>query len=114
MTDEVRLQLMEGIAGVTVYEEKRSNAIKDLELISEKVEETERKLTTMDERMDELAADQEELKQWQKLERERKTIEYLQADETVKKKRIHLKYTHGCSQIKFESFATNHYLHKTS
>ncbi|CAD7956967.1 unnamed protein product [Amoebophrya sp. A25] len=84
MTDERRLTLMQEIAGVTVFDERRDASLKKKDEIERRKDDNERKINTMQARVDELAQDQKELMEFQKLDREDRALKYVQAMATQK------------------------------
>ncbi|WOO77394.1 Chromosome segregation protein sudA [Vanrija pseudolonga] len=76
MTDEERLNLLKEVAGTKVYEQKRAESTKIIEDTDRKREHIESLLATIQERLGELESEKEELKKYQKLDKDRRSLEY--------------------------------------
>ncbi|XP_049848611.1 uncharacterized protein LOC126315399 isoform X2 [Schistocerca gregaria] len=71
-----RLELLKEVAGARLYDEKRSESLRILEDTATKCEKIEQVLDTLEERLLELDAERDELREYQKLDRERRALEY--------------------------------------
>ena len=74
--DSQRLDLLKEVAGTTVYENRRRESLKILEETEEKRRQIEQVMEYIEDRLNELETDKKELAEYQKLDRERKAIEY--------------------------------------
>ncbi|CAD7971335.1 unnamed protein product [Amoebophrya sp. A120] len=84
MSDEKRLSLMQEIAGVTIFDERKEQSLTKKADIEKRKDENQRKIDTMQERVNELAKDQKELLEFQKLDRMERALEFVDAVETFK------------------------------
>ncbi|OMJ29491.1 Chromosome segregation protein sudA [Smittium culicis] len=74
--DSERLELLKEIAGTKVYDSKREESLKILNETNDKQEKIEEMLSSIDERLGELEQEQEDLRNFQELDRERRCLEY--------------------------------------
>ncbi|KAI8824993.1 putative chromosome segregation protein SudA [Fimicolochytrium jonesii] len=74
--DAERLQLLKEVAGTRVYEQRRTESLKIMEDTDHKRGKIDELLEVIEERLNELEAEKEELKQFQDLDRERRCLEY--------------------------------------
>ncbi|OLY85582.1 Chromosome segregation protein sudA [Smittium mucronatum] len=75
-SDSERLELLKEIAGTKVYDNKREESLKILNETNEKQDKIEEMLYSIDERLGELEQEQEDLRKFQDLDRERRCLEY--------------------------------------
>ena len=87
MSDAERLQLLKEVAGTTVYDEKKAESLTKMEENSSQIEKIEEHLSTMEERLNELRGEKEELTQYQKLDRDRRAMEYTLYDKELRRAR---------------------------
>ena len=90
MNDVERLRLLKEVAGTTVYDEKKSESLTKMEENKSSIEKIDEILETIETRLDELRGEKEELTQYQKLDRERRAMEYTLYDMELKKARATL------------------------
>lgn len=90
MNDEERLRLLKEVAGTTVYDEKKTESLAKMEENKSSIEKIDEILETIEARLDELHDEKEELTQYQKLDRERRAMEYTLYDMELKKARATL------------------------
>ncbi|KAJ3007164.1 Structural maintenance of chromosomes protein 3 [Thoreauomyces humboldtii] len=74
--DAERLQLLKEVAGTRVYEQRRQESLKIMEETDHKRSKIDELLDYIEERLEELESEKEELKQFQDLDRERRSLEY--------------------------------------
>lgn len=90
MNDSERLRLLKEVAGTTVYDEKKAESLIKMEENKSSIEKIDEILETIESRLDELRGEKEELTQYQKLDRERRAMEYTLYDMELKKARASL------------------------
>ena len=90
MNDAERLRLFKEVAGTTVYDEKKAESLTKMEENKSSIEKIDEILETIETRLDELRGEKEELTQYQKLDRERRAMEYTLYDMELKKARATL------------------------
>ncbi|CAI8586571.1 unnamed protein product [Vicia faba] len=76
MKDSERLDLLKEIGGTRVYEERRRESLKIMQDTSNKRKQIIQVVHYLDERLKELDEEKEELRQYQHLDKERKSLEY--------------------------------------
>ena len=76
MKDPERLELIKEVAGTKVYEERRQESVKSLKQTSTKKEEIQKVLEYFEEKVQELAADKDELAKYQQLDKQWRSVEY--------------------------------------
>ena len=78
MSGSERREIVEEIAGINVYEEKRPKALRELDRVEEKIEEGDIVLREREDRLNELKADKDKAEEFQdlknKLEKNRETL----------------------------------------
>mmetsp|Transcript_849 Transcript_849/g.1833 ORF Transcript_849/g.1833 Transcript_849/m.1833 type:complete len:1275 (-) Transcript_849:125-3949(-) len=87
MSDEERLHLLKEVAGTTVYDEKKEESLAKMEENKASIEKITETLEYMEQRLDELRGEKEELNQYQKLDRERRAVEYTLYDKELRRAR---------------------------
>ena len=87
MSDAERLQLLKEVAGTTIYDEKRTESEAKMEANQSDVEKIQEILDHIEHRLDELRGEKEELTQYQRLDRNRRAIEYTLYDKELRKAR---------------------------
>jgi structural maintenance of chromosome 3 (chondroitin sulfate proteoglycan 6) len=87
MNDTDRLRLLKEVAGTTVYDEKKTESLAKMEENKSSIEKIDEILESIEARLDELRGEKEELTQYQKLDRERRAMEYTLYDMELKKAR---------------------------
>ena len=87
MNDAERLRLFKEVAGTTVYDEKKKESLQKMEENKSSIEKINDILDTIEERLTELRGEKEELTQYQKLDRERRAMEYTLYDKELRKAR---------------------------
>lgn len=90
MNDAERLRLFKEVAGTTVYDEKKAESLAKMEENKSSIEKIDEILETIETRLDELRGEKDELTQYQKLDRERRAMEYTLYDMELKKARATL------------------------
>ena len=88
MTDAQRLELLQQVAGTTLYENKKSESLVKMQENSQSIEKIDSILSDIDERLNELQGEKEELTVYQSLDRDRKAIEYTLYDKELRKARL--------------------------
>nr|CCA17167.1 structural maintenance of chromosomes protein 3 put [Albugo laibachii Nc14] len=76
MKEKERLELLREVAGTKVYEDRREESLKILQETQVKREKIEQVISYIEERLEELEGEKEELKQYQKLDRKVRALEY--------------------------------------
>ncbi|KAI9097065.1 putative chromosome segregation protein SudA [Phlyctochytrium arcticum] len=74
--DAERLQILKEVAGTRVYEQRRAESLKIMEDTEFKRSKIDELLDYIEERLSELEEEKEELKQFQQMDNDRKTLEY--------------------------------------
>lgn len=90
MSDAQRLELLQQVAGTTLYEDKKAESLVKMEENNQSLEKISRTLEDMDEELGQLEKDKEELTAYQSLDRERKALEYTLYDKELRKARVTL------------------------
>eukprot|EP01041_Mallomonas_annulata_P001154 gene1154-2235_t len=85
MKDKDRLNLLKEVAGTTVYEERRRESLKIMQETASKQEQIQEVLSFIDERLSELDKEQEELKEYESLDKNRRALEYSLYDKELSK-----------------------------
>lgn len=76
MTDRQRLDLLKEVAGTRVYDERREESLKIMDETDERREKITEVVTFIESRLAELESEKEELKAFQRLDKERKALQY--------------------------------------
>ncbi|KAL3820446.1 hypothetical protein ACJIZ3_006351 [Penstemon smallii] len=84
MKDSERLDLLKEIGGTRVYEERRRESLKIMQETAKKRKQILQVVQYLDERLRELDEEKEELKKYQQLDKQRKSLEY-----TIYDKELH-------------------------
>uniref|UniRef100_A0A3Q7GZH8 SMC hinge domain-containing protein n=1 Tax=Solanum lycopersicum TaxID=4081 RepID=A0A3Q7GZH8_SOLLC len=84
MKDSERLDLLKEIGGTRVYEERRRESLKIMQETGNKRKQIIQVVQYLDERLNELEQEKEELKKYQQLDKQRKSLEY-----TIYDKELH-------------------------
>uniref|UniRef100_A0A7S4I268 Structural maintenance of chromosomes protein n=1 Tax=Odontella aurita TaxID=265563 RepID=A0A7S4I268_9STRA len=87
MSDAERLQLLKEVAGTTVYDEKKAESLGKMEENRSSIDKIRDILTDIESRLDELRGEKEELTRYQKLDRERRAVEYTLYDKELRRAR---------------------------
>lgn len=87
MNDSERLRLLKEVAGTTVYDEKKAESLVKMEENKSSIGKIDEILETIETRLDELRGEKEELTQYQKLDRQRRAMEYTLYDLELQKAR---------------------------
>lgn len=85
--DSHRLKLLREVAGTRVYDERKEESLKILRETNSKSEKIENLLAYIEERLQTLEGEKEELKEYQKWDRIKRSIEYTIYDNEVKEAR---------------------------
>ena len=88
MTDAQRLELLQQVAGTTLYENKKSESLVKMQENAQSIEKIDSILKDIDERLNELQGEKEELTVYQSLDRDRKALEYTLYDKELRKARL--------------------------
>ncbi|XP_052205645.1 structural maintenance of chromosomes protein 3 isoform X2 [Diospyros lotus] len=83
MKDSERLDLLKEIGGTRVYEERRRESLKIMQDTGNKRKQIIQVVQYLDERLKELDEEREELKKYQQLDRQRKSLEYTIYDKEI-------------------------------
>ncbi|KAJ1255362.1 hypothetical protein BS78_K254900 [Paspalum vaginatum] len=76
MKDSERLDLLKGIGGTRVYEDRRNESLKIMNLTANKRKQIDQFVHYLEERLRELDEEKEELKKYQQLDKQRRSLEY--------------------------------------
>ncbi|KAL7538031.1 hypothetical protein ACHAXR_008232 [Thalassiosira sp. AJA248-18] len=87
MSDSERLMLLKEVAGTTVYDEKKEESLSKMEENRASIEKITETLTYMENKLDELKDEKEELDAYQKLDRDRRAVEYTLYDKELRRAR---------------------------
>mmetsp|Transcript_7359 Transcript_7359/g.16017 ORF Transcript_7359/g.16017 Transcript_7359/m.16017 type:complete len:418 (-) Transcript_7359:309-1562(-) len=87
MSDAERLQLLKEVAGTTVYDEKKEESAAKMEENRASIEKINETLEYMENRLEELRGEKEELDAYQKLDRDRRAVEYTLYDKELRRAR---------------------------
>ena len=90
MSDMQRLELLQEVAGTTVYENKKSESLVKMQENAQSIEKINSILADIDQRLNELKEEKEELTVYQNYDRKRKALEYTLYDKELRKARHHL------------------------
>ncbi|KAG2382505.1 hypothetical protein C9374_005085 [Naegleria lovaniensis] len=83
MKDSERLELLKEIAGTKVYDQKRAESLGIMKEAEQKKQKINEAIEYVQERLDELEQEKEELKEFQKLDKDRRCIEYAIFDQEL-------------------------------
>ncbi|KAL6976515.1 Structural maintenance of chromosomes protein 3 [Sarracenia purpurea var. burkii] len=83
MKDSERLDLLKEIGGTRVYEERRRESLKIMQETGNKRKQIIQVVQYLDERLKELDEEKEELKKYQQLDKQRKSLEYTIYDKEI-------------------------------
>ena len=83
MKDKDRLVLLKEVAGTRVYEERRVESLKIMHETASRREKIQEVIQYIEERLNELEAEKEELKQYQALDKQKRALEYSMHDKTL-------------------------------
>jgi structural maintenance of chromosome 3 (chondroitin sulfate proteoglycan 6) len=87
MTDAQRLELLQQVAGTTVYEDKKAESLVKMQENKQSLEKIQTILDDLDEKLEELQEEKQELTQYQQADRQRKALEYTLYDKELRKAR---------------------------
>ncbi|KAL3823137.1 hypothetical protein ACHAXA_010393 [Cyclostephanos tholiformis] len=87
MSDGERLQLLREVAGTTVYDEKKEESLAKMDENRASIEKINETLQYMEDRLDELKDEKEELDAYQRLDRDRRAVEYTLYDKELRRAR---------------------------
>ena len=87
MSDTERLQLLKEVAGTTVYDEKKQESLSKMEENKASIEKINETLEYMENKLEELSEEKEELDAYQKLDRDRRAVEYTLYDKELRRAR---------------------------
>lgn len=87
MTDIQRLELLQQVAGTTLYEDKKGESLVKMQENAQSVEKINSILADIDQRLNELKGEKEELTVYQNCDRTRKALEYTLYDKELRKAR---------------------------
>jgi len=76
MSDKQRLDLLKEVAGTRVYDERREESLKIMEETDTKREKISEVITYIESRLEELEGEKEELRKFQRLDKDRRALEY--------------------------------------
>ena len=76
MKDIDRLNLLKEIAGTRIYDERRKESLKIMQHTSSKLDQINEVIETVEDRLKDLEKEKKELKVYQKLDKDRRSIEY--------------------------------------
>lgn len=88
MSDAQRLELLQQVAGTTLYEDKKAESLVKMQENSQSIEKINSILTDIDDRLGELQGEKEELTVYQSLDRDRRALEYTLYDKELRKARL--------------------------
>ena len=87
MSDAERLQLLREVAGTTVYDEKKEESAAKMDENRASIEKINETLQYMEDKLDELKDEKEELDEYQRLDRDRRAVEYTLYDKELRRAR---------------------------
>eukprot|EP00980_Cylindrotheca_fusiformis_P008943 scaffold1909_cov130-Cylindrotheca_fusiformis.AAC.10 len=87
MSDAQRLELLQQVAGTTLYEDKKGESLLKMQENEQSVEKINSILADIDQRLNELKGEKEELTVYQSCDRTRKALEYTLYDKELRKAR---------------------------
>ncbi|KAJ3670868.1 hypothetical protein LUZ60_008294 [Juncus effusus] len=87
MKDAERLDLLKEIGGTRVYEERRSESLKIMQETANKRKQIDQVVQYLEARLQELDAEKEELREYQKLDKQRRALEYTVLDHELNEAR---------------------------
>ena len=87
MNDAERLRLLMEVAGTTVYDEKKAESQLKMDENNSSIEKINEILNGIDDRLTELHGEKEELTEYQRLDRNRRAVEYALYDKELRKAR---------------------------
>jgi structural maintenance of chromosome 3 (chondroitin sulfate proteoglycan 6) len=87
MKDIQRLELLQQVAGTTLYEDKKGESLVKMQENAQSVEKINSILVDIDQRLNELKGEKEELTVYQNCDRTRKALEYTLYDKELRKAR---------------------------
>mmetsp|Transcript_23887 Transcript_23887/g.34260 ORF Transcript_23887/g.34260 Transcript_23887/m.34260 type:complete len:1231 (-) Transcript_23887:592-4284(-) len=90
MSSADRLDLLKEVAGCTVYDEKRTDSLKQMEENKHSRDKINEVLDYIESRLSELQEEKEELTEYQRLDRKRRALEYTLYDKELRKAREQL------------------------
>jgi len=83
MKDSERLELLKEIAGTKVYDQRRAESVNIMKETEQKKQKIDEVIEYVQERLSELEQEKEELKEFQKLDKDRRCIEYAIFDQEL-------------------------------
>jgi structural maintenance of chromosome 3 (chondroitin sulfate proteoglycan 6) len=90
MRDDQRLDLLKEVAGTKVYEERRAESLQIIQETDHKREKIQEVVSYIEERLGELDEEKEELRAYQRLDKDRRALEYTLYDTELKGARADL------------------------
>jgi len=90
MTPRARREILDEIAGVAEFDEKRADAFEELEVVEERIEEAELRIEEKETRLDQLADERETALRYEQLREERETYEGYQRAAQLEERRDEL------------------------
>ena len=87
MTDLQRLQLLQSVAGTTVYEDKKAESLSKMQENLQSIDKINSILTDLEHKLEELRGEKEELTNYRTYDRQRKAMEYTLYDKELFKAR---------------------------
>jgi len=104
MSDGERLMLLKEVAGTTVYDEKKAESLAKMDENKSSIEKIDDILSEIESRLAELQDEKEELTQYQKLDRDRRAVEYTLYDKELRRARetlddIEHVRSEGCKEL---------------
>jgi structural maintenance of chromosome 3 (chondroitin sulfate proteoglycan 6) len=90
MKDSERLDLLKEIGGTRVYEDRRRESLKIMQETANKRKQIDQVVHYLEERLRELDEEKEELKKYQQLDKQRRSLEYTILDHELNEARNEL------------------------
>eukprot|EP00934_Nitzschia_sp_Nitz4_P004597 Nitzschia sp. Nitz4//scaffold6_size259037//88180//92167//NITZ4_001062-RA/size259037-augustus-gene-0.319-mRNA-1//-1//CDS//3329556857//4587//frame0 len=87
MTDTQRLELLQQVAGTTVYQDKKAESLVKMEENAKSMDKIQTILADLDQRLNDLQGEKEELTLYQQCDRTRRALEYTLYDKELHKAR---------------------------
>lgn len=87
MSEEEKLRLLQQVAGTTVYDQKKTESLAKMQENESSIAKIQEILSDLSDRLDELQAEKDELADYQKLDRQRRALQYTLYDKEWKKAR---------------------------
>eukprot|EP00899_Mesostigma_viride_P022420 jgi/Mesvir1/3362/Mv04256-RA.1 len=109
MKDAERLDLLKEIGGTRVYEERRRESLRIMQETEARRQQILQVVTYIDERLHELDEEKEELAKYQRLDKQRRAVEYTILDKELADTRVKMEQVEEArQQVSLRSSSVNH------